>query len=310
VIGRFQETLAGRAAERWVETLFTPATLFWAGGMVAYAGRVGWKAIQDWFLGQPVPLQVALLLAVPLLIGASEAVMRRLQLELLRWLEGYWPGAHLPFLPTAWLYRLGRRWQRWRFDRAERKWQQLQGLLEKGSLSPDQRGRLAALERFLRRFPNDPGDIMPTALGNLLRAAETRPWHKYGLDAVALWPVFWLVLPKEAREDIATARAELDGGVRFLAWSLLFAVWGIWAWWAPLVALGMAWLACNALRGAAETYGALVEAAFDVHRTALYRALRWPLPPNPAQERALGEKLSAYLRSGSHASWPPFADAD
>ncbi len=309
MIGRFQETLVGRAAERWAEALFTPAAFFWAGGLLAYAGRVDWKAIQGWFLAQPTPLQVALLLAVPLLIGASEAVMRRFQLGLLRWLEGYWPGAHTPFLPTAWLYRLGRRWQRWRFDRTEREWQQLQGLLEKGQLSPDMRGRLAALEEFLHRFPNDPDDIMPTGLGNLLRAAETRPWHKYGLDAVALWPALWLVLPKEAREEIAAARAELDGGVRFFAWSVLFAVWGIWAWWAPVVALGAAWLACGALRSAAGTYGALVEAAFDVHRAALYRALRWPLPANPAEERMLGEQLSAYLRSGSHAPQPPFTDA-
>jgi hypothetical protein len=56
----------------------------------------------------------------------------------------------------------------------------------------------------------------------------------------------------------------------------------------------------------AEVFGDLVEAAYDLHRTALYAQLRWPLPTNPKEERDQGELLTSYLWRGSHAIDPKF----
>ena len=49
---------------------------------------------------------------------------------------------------------------------------------------------------------------------------------------------------------------------------------------------------------AAEIYGDLLEATFDVYRFALYEALRFPQPTNTLEERASGEQLTTYLFFG------------
>ena len=71
---------------------------------------------------------------------------------------------------------------------------------------------------------------------------------------------------------------------------------------ALLAAIVLLWV----LPARARSYGAVVEAAVDVHRTALYSALRWPLPATPADERADGAALTEYLWRGSDATAPNF----
>jgi hypothetical protein len=56
----------------------------------------------------------------------------------------------------------------------------------------------------------------------------------------------------------------------------------------------------------AQVFGDLIEAAYDLHRTLVYRQLRWPLPGNPAEEQATGAALTSYLRRGSDATGPAF----
>ena len=65
---------------------------------------------------------------------------------------------------------------------------------------------------------------MPLELGNILRAAETKPEEKYGLNAIVCWPRFWLLLPEETKQEISGARAALDVGAQAMFWSLLFIV--------------------------------------------------------------------------------------
>ena len=48
------------------------------------------------------------------------------------------------------------------------------------------------------------------------------------------------------------------------------------------------------------------EAAFDMHRTALYQQLRWPLPTDPANEQAQGKLITTYLQLGSDEPTPKF----
>jgi len=60
------------------------------------------------------------------------------------------------------------------------------------------------------------------------------------------------------------------------------------------------------LPGRAQVLGHLIEAAYDLHRTALYQRLRWPLPTSPAEEHAIGQQLTAYLWRGSNQNAPTF----
>jgi hypothetical protein len=140
---------------------------------------------------------------------------------------------------------------------------------------------------------------MPTRLGNILRAAERRPYERYGLDAIVCWPRLWLLLPETAKKELQEARTQLINGVRIFAWSLLFLIWTIWSWWAIPAAIGSALFAYCWILDTAIVYGDLIEAAFDLYRPLLYQSLRFPLPNNAAEEKAMGEQVTQYLWRGS-----------
>jgi hypothetical protein len=146
--------------------------------------------------------------------------------------------------------------------------------------------------------PREDHDIMPTRLGNILRAAERRPGDRYGLDAILCWPCLWILLPEPVKKDIQDARTELNNAVRLFLWSTLFLVWTIWTWWAiPISLIAAAFAYCWTL-DAAEVYATLIEATFDLHRHLLYQALRWELPKDPQEERRVGQQLTNYLWLG------------
>jgi hypothetical protein len=90
--------------------------------------------------------------------------------------------------------------------------------------------QLAAFARLdqRRRRPNVASHYLPTRIGNILRAAETWPADKYGLDAVVVWPRLWLLLPDISRQELLAARAALDSAVAAVIWGLLFCVFTIW----------------------------------------------------------------------------------
>lgn len=353
---KFLDSISGKLADQWVATLFTPAFVFWAGGAIVVLQKWGWNAPSQWFVKQPEPLQIALLVAVLLVITASAFIIQRFDLAVLQFLEGY--GA-------LWLRPL----QRWgisqqakRYQRISDRWQHLSSLsrrlqlfqqlayqpltdvqregaidlilehhqqtqkqpqsLKNTILTAWLRWRLpflnnkdltTRLRRMMAEVPEEqafrdwqqqkfplPTQLMPTRLGNILRAAERRPLEKYGLDGVICWPRLWLLLPEAAKKDIQEARADLNNAARFWLWSLLFIGWaGLGAWWA--IPLGVA-AALFAYFGwaiaAAITYGDLIEAAFDLYRHLLYDSLRWKLPPDPNEERRVGRQLTEYLWRG------------
>jgi hypothetical protein len=56
------------------------------------------------------------------------------------------------------------------------------------SATAEQLTVFARLDSRRRRRPSDPNRLLPTQIGSILRAAETRPADRYGLDAVVVWP--------------------------------------------------------------------------------------------------------------------------
>ena len=146
------------------------------------------------------------------------------------------------------------------------------------SVSPEEHRERVILSLKLRVAPRKQEDYMPTKLGNILRAAENRPSERYGLVTTICWPRLWLLLPKETKQEITESRATLDTAARIFLWSLLFLLWTIWVWWVPVVAAVFAFWAYRWALNAAAVYGDLLEAAFDLHRFALYEAMHFPMP--------------------------------
>jgi hypothetical protein len=297
---KFLEGFSGNLADEWIKTLFTPAFVFWLGGGLAALQRWGWDAAVVEFqkLQEPLPLVLGVL--VLLTVAASGFVVQQFDFTVLRLLEGYWPGWLTPL--AGWLVKGQRR----RFKRID---QQLQTLNRQGlaTLTPQEREAYIQADLDLGEFP-ELGRLLPTRLGNILRAAEDHCAAKYGLDAIICWPRLWLLLPEATKTELSQARQQLNGTVRIWVWGMLFLIWAplFGIWWPLPLGLGTAWLAHRWLMQTARIYGDLIEAAFDLYRLQLYQAVRWPLPSTPAEERVLGQALTDYLWHGSDQGSPTF----
>lgn len=298
----FGESWVNSPIEHWTTILLKSGLLFVLGGFAAWAWKNDWQPLFDfmqWMNDGSTKAVPTLLFLFGLLVIMATAsnILKHFDLLVLRVLEGYyWP---------QWL----RDWKvHWRNSRIEQQNQRFQELALKPYLPPKENVELAHLDEQLMYIPTEPDLRMPTDLGNLLRTIEYRPQQKYGLDAFKCWPRLWLVLPTETKHELANARDKLDSLVRTWTWSLLFMVWGLWAWW--IIPLGVIALLVT-YRGilqAAMVYGQLLESSFDLYRHLLYKELRWPLPQNPAEEKAQGEQLTTYLWRGSAQDMPKFSN--
>lgn len=154
----------------------------------------------------------------------------------------------------------------------------------------------------MQGFPPEQRRLLPTRLGNMLRAHEDRAGAQYGLQAPLIHPHLVLHAPKEHVAFIADARELLDLSVRVctlavVAGVLTFVVLfphGAWL----LATLGPYAVAYVAYRGAvvaANQYGRSVATVIDLDRFELYEQLRIPLPKTLAQERERNEDLMELL---------------
>jgi hypothetical protein len=94
-------------------------------------------------------------------------------------------------------------------------------------------------------FPSDRSDIMPTRLGNVLKAAETYPWKRYRLDAVVIWSRMESSIPDAFSTTFENAKISLDLMITLATCILFFGIpWAAWivvhntmmlSWWLPLI---------------------------------------------------------------------------
>jgi hypothetical protein len=114
-------------------------------------------------------------------------------------------------------------------------------------------------------------------------------------------------MPDAARQELAAASGRLQAAAGAVVWCVLFLGFAFWAWWPVLAALGAGAVIVRIwLPDRAEVFADLLEAAIDLHRPALYKALRWPMPTDPDDERKGGQMLTEYLRRGLSGPVPQF----
>ncbi|MFF5234400.1 hypothetical protein [Dactylosporangium sp. NPDC000521] len=236
-----------------------------------------------------------LMVAVVTVLAAL--LVHPLQLALVRLLEGQWP---------RWLAPLAvplRRWHRHRRDR-------LTALEERLPAGPDEPGYAQAVQDAgragtLRRRLYPSGLPRPTALGNILAAAEETAGADYGWDAVVAWPRLYPLLPGPTRTIVDARRNSLDFAATMTATATATAIAAALLLcpsprWLPLalVPLGVGFLAWRGALQAALAYGEAVRVAFDLHRFELHTALRLPLPATRADEIAAARGLCDLWRQG------------
>lgn len=216
------------------------------------------------------------------------------QLLMVRALEGGLP----PRVASMGVRVQTRRWQRF-----HRRLQQVQAVPDP---STAQVQRAGALDHALHlRFPADSSIVRPTALGNVLLAAELRAGAAYGLDAVVVWPRLYPLLDPATRAVVDDRRNLMDGSARtcvtFAGVTVASAVllWQSGPWIAvTIVPLALILASYAATVQAAISYGQSVEVAVELHRFDLYAALHLPVPANTADEVVQNERLCLHWRQG------------
>ncbi|WFE65128.1 hypothetical protein [Micromonospora sp. WMMD714] len=281
-MGVLFESATALLDRRRLTTVWLPVLVFvGALGTVVVAG-VGWGAARVWWGGLGTEGSSALVVALALLTILLGQLLAGYRTDLLRLFSGYWPA--LPGL--TWLGRqMTARHQR------------------------VHAGRTGGDPTLFLGYPRRADRVLPTRLGNTLRAAEEHA-DRYGLDGVAAWPRLYVVLPEQFVATFSAAATGLEAAVTISVLGAGFALLGgglaaaVLPWYGALACvwggIGVALLGYRAAARAAVPYAQLVRTAFDVHRFALLEAMRLELPPSFGAEREQWLQLGKVWYSG----WP------
>ncbi|MGW7414895.1 hypothetical protein [Streptomyces sp. NPDC054863] len=305
--------LAAHVSERVAGLLLSPACGFWLIGAGAW-WLTDRPTLSRW-LERAASLtavgQVGVLLVTLLVIAASGLLVDQLAPAVLRLLQGYWPRALSPVRRRL-VARHRARKEKWDEQWAVLYTQEAEAPQSDppGTQESEASEQLLALESRLTQIPGRPSQLMPTRLGNVLRAGGTRVRDKYGLDAVHCWPALWLLLPEETRSEVADARTALDSAATWWTWSVLLAAWSATTPWILLPAAAAVLLSHSALLVGAVRYADLVGGVFDVHRGLLYEAVGRPHPAGSPTEPTAGRALTTALLRGPALADPPTATDD
>ncbi len=292
---KFWDKLIEGLASRWVASLLLPALVYWGSGAVFYAWRIGLPAAQAWLDTIALTEGVALAVAGLLGLAGSGWLVQQATTPALRLAEGYWPGP-LRALRFARARRLAEEKQRMqeRWNKLAERYQN-----DRAGMTLEEMDEYARLDaRLVMTCPRKANLFMPTRLGNVLRTAEEYPQVRYGLEIRLTFPRLWLLLPKNMRAELSTARLALDERTRLLVWAALYLLWAPLNLWALPVAVVLGAIAYGGMYAAAGVYGELLCSAYDLYRFELYRALHLALPARAGDEEAAGQALTLFLHRG------------
>lgn len=158
-------------------------------------------------------------------------------------------------------------------------------------------------------YPDRPGSILPTKLGNVIRGFEVYPRRQYGGSAINLWPRLVAVVDGNLKESLQSAKTYFDFmihcaflsgilGVVTLAMGLYWHSSGlfesgfsktglakIWPWLTWFIFfITISYLFYLASISRAAEWGTQVKAAFDLYRNVLLEKLGYEHKPTTAEE--------------------------
>src|ERR1022692_4545722 len=166
------------------------------------------------------------------------------------------------------------------------------------------------------RYPKEANLVLPTRLGNVVRASEEYARQQYGMDTVFLWPRLISVMPKDYSQGVDDAKSSVDFflnssvlsgcvavqllivGVAFkrpFATDRNFGLWVAEVLSSILLAYVFYWGAINR----AIEWGSEVKGAFDLYRNALLAQLGYKYRPQTRRdERDLWIEISQQIYYG------------
>jgi hypothetical protein len=321
----FLKEISGYFDRRFFLSAFFPVLAFAGLSLGMSLSLWGPQTLVELWREQTIELQTTMTVGSLGVILFISYLFHIFQTNLTRLYEGYWD--NLPVL--SWWGKLRKRYYQRRWDFLEKETEhlaeeitRLESNIPKGETSlqtrerkqkvEELRNQLGVLEREWFLFlPPSRAQVMPTQLGNILRASEIYPLRRYKLDAVVMWPRMQGLLPKEYAESLRDAKANLDlllvvttiAGLFSLGWEIGL---GILAnRWDLFVIASLSWilalLSYSATLHAARSYSELIKASFDLYRWELLKALHLKLPENYEGERKLWDQVNDLL----YRNYPP-----
>jgi len=223
-------------------------------------------------------------------------------------------GMHYQALRLFEGYPLAARWYTRPLDRVL-KWRQSKRLakaLKKANALTDDVAKSNALWHISLSFSTDDERVLPTSFGNAVRAFEITSTHRWGLNAIAIWPRIQLLLTNEEQRVVSEAESNV---AFFINGALLAALAGFALGIDKivegqltfpngllyLIPFAIAVLAYRASIGTVADWGSTVIASIDLHRREAYTRLGVRKPVNFSDERNnIAPAVSATLLFGEH----------
>jgi hypothetical protein len=289
MVDRFVSPVVGKAAgivtARTMLVAVVPTGTFWLAAFALIATQLGWSLVRGWFDHLDVVHRIIVAAAAAAVVALCAAMLSAVERKVVTLYEGYWN--------LRWLRRL-------------------KAVAEERQ--KERRKKDTSANRH-RLFP-DESSVMPTALGNILRASEAYPNgdKRYRLNGVLWWPRFFLVIPESMRRDLSSARASMTLRLHMSVLSTLFvaftalsaaafvitrtpASWLLWSI-AALAAAAMARLVYLQALGPALIYADLIRSTFDLYRGDVLNRMGYALPETLEKERVLWLALTKLLSRG------------
>lgn len=194
----------------------------------------------------------------------------------------------------------------------------------------NQRDALAA--EYELKYPPVEALIMPTRLGNILRASEAYPQSRYHADSVALFPRMVLAIDREYMSHMDAANDQCSFLLNSSLLSIIFALLTftaasyVWLFTVPghsgavylltsIGAVALAWFFYNASLLNVSKYGNLIRSSYDLFRFNLLEKLHLKLPTDSQKEKQLWKKISDFVTIGdlygeNYFDYPAHADKE
>jgi hypothetical protein len=299
----FLKGLGGYFDRNWLVSSFFPSLTFWAAGLLVYVWMRGPAAMLKLWLGQKAELQVLATVAALSGVTLFAYLISNAQTSIIRFFEGYWE-----HIPMAWLRGARRHHYQKKFlflkasiNRLVAEKQKLEPSLRESAAADHQKAldtsrELNADEReWFLFYPFEEDRVMPTRLGNIIRAAELYALGRYGIDAVVVWPRLYPYLPESFLKELVDVKASMTFMLVTSALSFTFALLSClllpflttnWPLMLACVSGGglLAWVCYRSSLQSASLYAELIKTAFDLYRWALLKALHIKAPADSEKE--------------------------
>ena len=195
-------TLPKLADRNFVVGFLLPVLIASLAGMFLFRDTAAVGAIYDAVLHQK---QVTDLTLVLISIWGVSVLLTLLNHQIYRLLEGYtWP-----LRRQRWLEK----WQQRYIDEYQSLTNDHLIVYRTDNVIVSDRIKHSYFRRrrlFNEEFPNRKDLVLPTRLGNVIRAFESYPNKVYGADSIPIWLRLQALAPKDFISTVANVRAQLD----------------------------------------------------------------------------------------------------